>query len=844
MDKYTCAREIEKEIAVFLTSSSPEIQKTKRKKVRSILQSFAGLQLDAGLTLAETLDAIADVGKNENRRDVAILAVRLLNIEGFFPSQTGGNNIDAKLVHLVEPVFGNFYKRFDISTKEQTFEKVEKLRGLYRYCIEKLNCLVNLSARIETISAEKQSILRSVGDDTVKSYLSPFDFQKIRGSIESVLTQVIELSKATEHSFINRLKDLSDILVEEREYCKHSPTFITREYYEPFLVTVQDAVNDVAARSKSRFVCELRSRKGRSFSFDKKYPLHIEDSQVRLQLQLTNDGPGIADQVIAYISTSEENVLVENEEVDLGSIPPGDFVVPVTVLVIEPVDKFELNVIVEWKVIGDTEEKLVELDAEVNSQSDSIDWNLLDHSNPYGLEIAIGNDFFGRRDKIDRLCSRASITKMQSSYITGQRRVGKSSLAKAVEDNIIGANDGCFVLNIDVGEFKHPEPKETVNALEQYIEQFLVSNLPPSINWDPVSLTGSLAPLSRLLNLLETTQKDKRFLIMIDEFDEINQDLYRHSELAETFFLNLRSLSGKRNICFVLIGAEKMAFVMYSQGEKLNKFFKETLDTFSQDREWEDFEDLVRTNLSNLLTWHDSAIRAVFSATNGHPYFAKQICSKVYDSCIQHRDAEITDQEVGDAIRELISELDVNAFQHFWRDGIQGDLDEVEIVSLKRCRVLVAYARTARMNKPMSWEFISDNLHSTQMPESEVLPVLTDFCRRGIMREVDGRYQIVIALFERWLLNLGFQSLIADKLGDELSERRQAKEDEAFVRDDEIEALLANWSGYRGMQITVHSVRDWIAQVEGICLQRILFKLLLNLRFFGEGEVRSMLHST
>ena len=841
LDRYDYAREIEREVAIFVSTPLSEIQKKCRKKVRSYLLKFACLEDDASLTLADTIEVIASSGSKKSRRDIAILAVRLHNVEGFFPSQTSGNNIDAKLVHLVEPEFANFYRRFEISESDQTFEKVKKLNILHDYCIEKLQFLLLPSPKIETITAERQSILKAIGDDTVKSYLALFDFQKIRGSIESVLTQVVELSRASDHLFTNKLKDLSDILLEEKEYCKHSPTFVTQYYYEIFLNTVQSAVDEIAIRSRSRFVCEVRSRRGASFSMEKNYPLHAENSIVRLQLPLINDGPGIADQVVTLVNSSEEKVLVENEKIDLGSIPPGDFVVPVTVFIIEPVKSFDLDVIIEWKVIGDPEEKLVELQATVNSQSENTDWDSLAVSNPYGLEIAVGEGFFGRKDKIARLCSRLAKSKMQSSYITGQRRVGKSSLARAVEDAVVDLDDGCFILNIECGDFKHPDGKETVRSLGEYIEQFLVSHLPPNVVWEPKNMIGTLGPLSRLLKILQDTQENRRFVIIIDEFDEINQDLYRHSEIAETLFLNLRSLSGKPNICFILVGAEKMAFVISSQGEKLNKFSKETLDTFSQDSEWEDFEDLVRANVADRLKWHDSAIRALFSETNGHPYFAKQVCAKVYDVCIQNKDAEITYDEVADAISGVISELDVNAFQHFWRDGIQGDLDETEIVSLKRCRVLVAYARSARSNKPTTWENISDDLHSNRMPESEVLPILTDFCRRGIMREVDERYEITINLFERWLLNNGFQSLIADQLGDELAETKQLKEDEAFVRDDEIDAVISSWSGYQGVQVTLQTVRSWLCQIDGNLHQRILFKLLQNLRFFGEAEVRTML---
>ena len=349
--------------------------------------------------------------------------------------------------------------------------------------------------------------------------------------------------------------------------------------------------------------------------------------------------------------------------------------------------------------------------------------------------------------------------------------------------------------------------------------------------------TGSLASLARTLSHLEKTQPEKSFLIIIDEFDEINPDLYRYSDIAETFFLNLRSLSGKRNLGFIFVGAEKMAFVMSSQGEKLNKFSKESLDKFSRENEWGDFEKLVKGNIDKFVRWHESAILSIFNITNGHPFFAKQVCAKVFENIINSKDSEVTSEEVNLAVKELISELDTNPFQHFWRDGIV-DPEEVEITSYKRCQVLAALARTIRSDKETSAENIHRNIYSSKLPASELLPYLSDFCRRNILSERDNNYFISIPLFEMWLVNDGFSKLVAEQLSDDLYEQRQSIEDASYVTDDEINELVSRWPDYRGVQTTTHAVRDWISQVSSHVQQRYLYKLLERIRFYSKLEIR------
>ena len=77
-------------------------------------------------------------------------------------------------------------------------------------------------------------------------------------------------------------------------------------------------------------------------------------------------------------------------------------------------------------------------------------------------------------------------------------------------------------------------------------------------------------------------------IFILDEFDEIHPEMYRFGALAETFFSNLRTLSAKKNVAFLLVGGEKMPFVMSAQGDQLNKFISEGLDFFVRGEEWED----------------------------------------------------------------------------------------------------------------------------------------------------------------------------------------------------------------------------------------------------------------
>jgi hypothetical protein len=275
--------------------------------------------------------------------------------------------------------------------------------------------------------------------------------------------------------------------------------------------------------------------------------------------------------------------------------------------------------------------------------------------------------------------------------------------------------------------------------------------------------------------------------------------MYRYGPLAEAFFSNIRTLSAKKNMAVMLVGGENMPFIMSAQGDQLNKFVKEPLDYFSRGDEWDDFCDLAKQKGRVPLNWYESALSELFNFTNGHPYYTKLLCGRIFLTAVSERDTEITSEEVRRAAMRLIDTLDTNAFAHFWKDGIPAGREETEVIRLKRCRVLVAIARALRHSMSVTAQSISENKAGLGLSEVDIVPILNDFCRRDILREAEGRiYEFVLGLFKLWLIEKGANKLIADTLGDEIADAMQAAESAAFVTGREIEKLVERWPLYRG----------------------------------------------
>ena len=350
-------------------------------------------------------------------------------------------------------------------------------------------------------------------------------------------------------------------VVDDMEHYKTDPTFVVRNYYLPFLEYLKNKTLQYQTKMVASFECNIIVPQS-PHELEKRYPLHVSGTELQIFVPLKNTGPGVAEDVHAYCVS--DYCRVKSDETNLGNIEPGGFVLTLEICVEEPLKRLELEVGVDWDIVGESEKREREFSVVIHSQRTDIDWEELSKLQPYRLEVAYDRAFFGRQDAVGRILRYLNSESMQSCYITGQKRVGKSSLARAIEASISRGllKEKYSVHYLECGEVRHSSAKDTMREFGEQVEDFLVTFLPRSAKWKSQDYSTSLNPLNRLLNLLLAETPTRRFVVIFDEFDEINEDLYRHGELANTFFLNLRTLSSKRNLAFILVGAERMPYVM------------------------------------------------------------------------------------------------------------------------------------------------------------------------------------------------------------------------------------------------------------------------------------------
>lgn len=747
------------------------------------------------------------------------------------------------ILSLVESGIGDVLQVFNYpGRRAQTHQKIAALQSIYPEMRQIVTPLQNSGETLKEILGRRQEFLRILSDKKITWYVQQIECDSLKAEAVTIFNSIYELLQSHDSGLGSHLEELGTQLATFVQRRNQNSVSLVKNSFQMFLQSALDATELYRTQAHDRLQSIVVPASTDEIFAEKKYPLHEPERIVTVTVPLINRGPSLAYDVRAKLVCPTEHAIV-NGEVSLGTVQVGPFQLAVQIMIVEPVSSLALDGTITWRSLADPKRRSHTWQMRLAAQNAAIDWVRLEREEPYSTSIAEGKEFVGRTNKLQAIARRLVKSSMQSTYITGQKRVGKTSLAKAVISYVQNMEGGReFVFNyIEWGEYARPDARATVEALGELMAATLAQDLPVDMRPAKIDFAGSLAPLIQLAKRASQQCPKRRFVFVLDEFDEIHPEMYRFGPLAEALFSNLRTLSSQKNVAFVLVGGEKMPYVMRAQGDQLNKFVREAVSYFSEATDWTDFSELVEGPVRGSLEWRHDAIREVFSVTNGHPYYAKLLCARIFQNAIGERDSDITVTEVRRATVEVVASQDVNAFAHFWKDGIDGGKEEEESRALKRAKLLSMIGRLMRRDKDLTVDAVTSSPSGFQLAKVEIQALIREFCARDILKEDGELLFFLIPIFGLWIEETGADKITGDAYIEEISRRVDRDEEAARISSSEIQELCEKWPPYQGQQITTDRVRAWFEQVPSLRDQRMLFTLLKNLRFPDEFDVRKKL---
>lgn len=568
----------------------------------------------------------------------------------------------------------------------------------------------------------------------------------------------------------------------------------------------------------------------------KKYPLSDADRPFDVDFVVENVGEGYARDVSLLVEI--EGATVSDDKLDLGSLEPSSRrQVRVQARVDQPVTTTTtLHVVATWQDINGTAR---DRDGRLTlyAQRGNLDWATLRTRKPYSLEpVSHENDLIGRRESLYELVNTVNAREAGSAVIKGQKRVGKSSLAKALKSNL--ENAGHVAVYIDAGRYMTADAASTVEGLGKVLVKELRKARPELHRVTAPEFQDALAPFGDYLDDCLALIPNTHVAIILDEFDSLPAALYRPGPKGEAFFQSLRSLTTRAEVSIILVGAERMDYVMEFQSVHVNKWNAIQVDYFDRSHDWTDYMELVRTPVRDSIEYTDDAIRALYEQSGGNPYFTNLICGWVYSTACDRKDSFVTREEINEAVTLVSGKSTTLAFSHFWLDGIREALD-LENESKRRRRILVAVSGT--MNQGSAVESGEVARHPAVRTMGGVGGELDHFVRRNVLEKKGNTYSFRVPLFGRWLRDRGASDLMAEYTDREtVAELRQPAVAQR-ISEDEMLRLVRTWGTYKGQTIGGEEVRGWLNQFKTDRERRAMFTMLQGLRLLSNAMVRQKL---
>jgi hypothetical protein len=768
------------------------------------------------------------------RKEIALFLVRLLTS---YPDVMKSPRIVFRTFELLDEVLADsIYRLAKISPDAQTFEKANALGDLVQRTERDLDNVVGGLADLDSIDTFRAQYLKQINSGSARLLLHPFIPKELRdGSLQALLNVARDYGKTLGPETISMHRKAQTACLEYVSECK---TFGT-EYANRFCGNVGQRLSDVI---RKHFDATPFSRPAALaiLQCSKKYPLHSVGQVVPFGIVVRNSSDGVALDVRISIRTSSDNVECSPVPLQIGGLEPGESLVEVSAKVLKPSSLALLEVVAEWKNADDSPSIVSEF-IELNSQRDDVDWDAARTSDPYSLSpVSTVDVLVGRDSIIDGLLALTTSGDVGSAFIRGQKRVGKTSIAKTLQTRLQELYSSDYiVVYLEAGDYITPGGTSTIQALGRQICRTIKRSRKELSELQLPEFSDALSPLTEYLEEVTDRVPTCRILFILDEFDELPLDLYKRGALGDAFFRTIRSISSKPRFGFVLVGSEKMEYVLSNQGDSLNKFVKVPVDYFDKESQWSAFAELVRRPAAAYLEYSDSAIASIHSFSSGNPFFAKWICRSLYSEMILKRDSHVTEFEVARSVNKTLSEMGTHSVQYFWQDGIIDPAPRAEEIAVRRAKVLLSLTECIRRGEVPTASAIASRAKQFGLDDHAVEHDLRSFERRKVLESKSGVYGCKVKLFQDWLVSQGYYQILTTFVDSEALSQAVKHEESLRIKDDEILALVEKWDLFLGRRISEQQVRSWLNQFSTMEERHLMFGVLGALRFYSADQIRN-----
>jgi len=744
-----------------------------------------------------------------------------------------------KIIQAIDSLFANNnYKEWNINIDDLAHQKMSQLIDAVIKQEKALTDALDALTSIETLGYQRKKMMSCLNNKTGRLLFRPF----LPGNVESLLADVFNYVQdyvgkkdtiEAVDAHMNAIEKVHQVASALEAFRTSYSVMIGENLDKKLLALLESDFTENKANQPASIIVEPCL---------KKYPLHNAGGKINIGMFVRNAGAGYS--YDTELTIVEDNALkLQSSDILVGRLRPGESqVVNILSDVVTSTARAELLTQVNWRDF-DRRERSCDFQISIDAQRNDVNWAALAQTDPYSLEaVETESELVGRKEVLNKILGSIKAHSVGSNIISGQKRVGKTSIAKVIKSQLDLDREDFLTVYLESGDYIKSSATGTINRLGDILCKKISEGEPRALKIAIPTFDDAFSPFTDFLDELAKFTSQRKVVIILDEFDQLPYDLYIRGPWGDPFFLTLRSITSRPNVGFILIGGERMAHIMDNQGVQLNRWAEISVDYFSRDTDWADYKELIQRPVNGILEFTDDALLALHESTAGNPYFTKLVCQYVFRSSLNSRDCYVTRTEVDAAVYSAIKETGKNAFQHFWDDRIFETGDKATEKSVRRRKILIALSDTLQKQIPASGKEIAAHPLVKDMPSLE--SDLKEFATRKVVTgKISGKfeehsYTFKVDLFQQWLKQRGIQDVIASFSDLDAALLERQRDEQLKLHPDELVELTEKWGTYKGQPITTDKVRAWINQFPSPREQRTMFRVLECLHFYTNAHLR------
>ena len=602
------------------------------------------------------------------------------------------------------------------------------------------------------------------------------------------------------------------------------PEWISSRFLFPLVFKVAQCATQADIQIRRQLKAAL------SVSLEKRqHPIGNTRTGIPIRISITNMGTATAtDLEVLLVTPQDSHATIQNPEVNLRKCQARDTVTYEACLdVAVPLPALELECLTTWRDPSNSDSQSAVHKLKIVAQR-QVNWDRA-RVNPYSLRsITDPGRLVGREDALDAL--RLGIMGTQSFYLTGQKRVGKTSVARVLNQEF-QTRDTFISVYLTMGELTTNSAATLILSLCQAIaEELPADSAEEVLRTLPSQEEFSVNPKQhsrRFLKALDNYLSGKTVLCIVDDFDELDEQLYKGPD-SVNLFLYLRTLIDRGNFVFVLVGSEKLPDILRHQGVRLNQVKQHNLD-YILDKSA--LESLIVRPAAPYLEFGKAAIEQIAFFSAGNPYYATQICNRIYDDMIAGRDHFVGSADVQRSVEGICNEGTVSTFQHFWTDGIfEGSSDQKHMQYLNAAILMACATLGGRDCNPVRRSELLDETSLRTYDPAQARYRLDNMVDRGVLVLEQDSVNIRVPILATWLQG-GGSAAVRASFGAEDFEAQLASPAAGISARTILE--VSERLTYQGERVSELRVKAWLDQFGGQRHQELAMTLLKRLKSQG-----------